>query len=347
MRPQLKPTPIRRAVREDAEPALHLADSLAQEIGGIAVLAAAGLTLISIFPADSLLAQTLGPAILRTIGPVGGFLLALGLAAVGVGLIWQAISEERKLGWHRGVGYLLLLSTACAFSQMAAVQGGSYGEAIAHGLRYLIGPAGAILLLLGVLVAGVILTFRVSLAWLYDNILFLAGRTRTGIADAAAGLKGRTAPPKPIIEINAGDDDAPSAKILKFPKAAPAPATDKPAITVEAPQDEEPAVTTIVTRLDFDWQLPPLDILEGSTQYSATPDDLERKAQVIVDTLASFGVDAAVKEIKSGPAITRFGLLPAEGVKVSRITSLADDLALRLAAHSIRVQAPVPGYGMV
>ncbi len=106
-------------------------------------------------------------------------------------------------------------------------------------------------------------------------------------------------------------------------------------------------MASIVTKPDHDWALPPLDLLEGSTQYSATPDDLERKGQIIIDTLAAFGVDAVVKEIKSGPAITRFGLLPAEGVKVSRITSLADDIALRLSAASIRVQAPVPGYGMV
>ncbi|MGH2519886.1 MAG: DNA translocase FtsK, partial [Chloroflexota bacterium] len=321
-------------------------------VGGIAVLAAGGLVLIGIFPSDSVLGRGLGPAILRAVGPLGGLLLGVGLAALGIGLVWEAIRQEPVLSWGRSAGFLLLLAAATSFSQLVAAQGGLAGHTVLHGLQFTVGPMGAVLVLLATLTIGTILTFTLSLSELYQDLLFAAGRAQAHLAGASATLRKRPpARPRPVIEINAGGEDLAQAKIIRFPKRLPAPKGAAlllpPAPEAALPEDQPPAAPGIVTRPDFEWQLPPVDLLEGSTQYSATPDDLERKAQIIVDTLASFGVETAVREIKSGPAITRFGLMPAEGVKVSRITNLADDVALRLSAASIRVQAPVPGYGMV
>src|SRR5712691_11867164 len=346
---QLKAVPPRRRRPEpEPESEFKLAESLAQEIIGIGCLILAGLCLLSIFPADSLLSRTIGPAILQALGAPGGVLLAVGLAGLGAGFFWQGMSEEPRISWQRIVGFLLLLSVCCAMSQLIKGIGGLFGAGVFQGMRYIVGQIGAVLVLIGLLAIAVIMTFQISLAWLYGNVLFVAGRTRAQVEAKAQGLRDkRQDASKPLIEINTGVDDPGSAKIIRFPKQPKPAATEKPAVIMEAPEDEEPAMASIVTKPDHDWALPPLDLLEGSTQYSATPDDLERKGQIIIDTLAAFGVDAVVKEIKSGPAITRFGLLPAEGVKVSRITSLADDIALRLSAASIRVQAPVPGYGMV
>ncbi|MFI5268813.1 MAG: DNA translocase FtsK, partial [Chloroflexota bacterium] len=283
-----------------------------------------------------------------------GVLLAFGLGGLGIGFFWQGISEEPRVSWQRVVGFLLLLSVCCAMSQLIKGIGGLFGAGVFQGMRYIVGQLGAVLVLFGLLAIAVIMTFQISLAWIYGNVLFLAGHARARVEAQAQTLRethAQHSANKPIIEINTGVDDAPTAKIINFPKspktADPRPKTQDPKLEAGWQADEEPAVPTIVTKPDYDWALPPLDLLEGSAQYSATPDDLERKGQIIIDTLSSFGVDAVVKEIKSGPAITRFGLLPAEGVKVSRITGLADDVALRLAAASIRVQAPVPGYGMV
>jgi S-DNA-T family DNA segregation ATPase FtsK/SpoIIIE len=345
---QLKPVPRRRKPEPEPQPEFRLAEPLAQEIGGIGILILAALVLLSIFPADSLLSRTLGPAILHGVGSPGGFLLALGLGGLGIGFFWQGVSEEPRVSWQRVVGFLLLLSVCCAMSQLIKGMGGLFGQGVYEGMRYIVGPVGAVLVLVGLLAIAVIMTFQISLAWLYGNLLFFAGRARSQMEVKVQSARDkRPQGPKPVIEINTGVDEPGTAKIIRFPKQPKGPAAEKAAVVVAESQDEEPAVATIVTKPDMDWALPPLDLLEGSTQYSATPDDLERKGQIIVDTLSSFGVEALVKEIKSGPAITRFGLLPAEGVKVSRITGLADDLALRLAAASIRVQAPVPGYGMV
>ncbi len=77
------------------------------------------------------------------------------------------------------------------------------------------------------------------------------------------------------------------------------------------------------------------------------PAELEAKARSIEETLLSFKVEATVREINPGPAVTQFALEPGNGVKVRRITELQNDLALALAAQSIRVEAPIPGMARV
>lgn len=91
------------------------------------------------------------------------------------------------------------------------------------------------------------------------------------------------------------------------------------------------------------------DISRLQQYASSLPDaeELERKAAIIQETLANFRVDARVREIYPGPAVTLFTLEPGPGVKVRRITELQNDLALALAAPAIRIEAPVPGMARV
>ena len=93
--------------------------------------------------------------------------------------------------------------------------------------------------------------------------------------------------------------------------------------------------------------LPDLTRLRYYDDVVPDADDLQRKAVLIEETLASFRVDARVREINPGPAVTQFALEPGNGVKVRRITELQNDLALALAAPSIRIEAPVPGMARV
>ncbi len=91
---------------------------------------------------------------------------------------------------------------------------------------------------------------------------------------------------------------------------------------------------------------PPLSLL--STESSKpTTGDLLANANIIKRTLESFGIAVEMGEINVGPAVTRYTLKPAEGVKLSRITALNPDLALSLAAHPIRIEAPIPGRSLV
>ncbi len=91
---------------------------------------------------------------------------------------------------------------------------------------------------------------------------------------------------------------------------------------------------------------PPLSLLT-STVDKATPGDIKASANIIKRTLESFGVPVEMGEVNVGPKVTRFTLKPAEGVKLTRITALQQDLALTLAAPSLRIEAPIPGKSLV
>lgn len=94
-----------------------------------------------------------------------------------------------------------------------------------------------------------------------------------------------------------------------------------------------------------DSELPPLDLLKipPPRDNHETQSDLSHRSSLLLKTLDEFGIKASVTAIVEGPAVSRFELKPAPGVKVSRITSLADDIALALAAQAIRIEAPIPG----
>ena len=91
---------------------------------------------------------------------------------------------------------------------------------------------------------------------------------------------------------------------------------------------------------------PPLDLLK-STVEKPTSGDLRASANIIKRTLESFGIPVEMGEINIGPKVTRYTLKPAEGIKLSRITALNQDLALALAAHPIRIEAPIPGKSLI
>jgi len=95
------------------------------------------------------------------------------------------------------------------------------------------------------------------------------------------------------------------------------------------------------------WPAPAEALLDAVPPAVARPIDNDAHARVIEETLASFNVAVEVVEVQSGPTVTQFGLRPAPGVRVQRITALANDLALALAAPSIRIEAPIPGKPIV
>ena len=94
------------------------------------------------------------------------------------------------------------------------------------------------------------------------------------------------------------------------------------------------------------YKLPPLTLL-NKNKGGKHSEDIQSKAQDLENTLRSFGVDAVVSNVTQGPAVTRFEVTPAPGVKVSKITSLHDDIALNLRARSLRIEAPIPGKAAV
>lgn len=94
---------------------------------------------------------------------------------------------------------------------------------------------------------------------------------------------------------------------------------------------------------------PPVTLLKETEKLDASveTEELQTNGKVLIDTLASFGVKAQIVDIARGPSVTRYEIKPAAGVKISKITGLADDLALNLAAAGIRIEAPIPGKAAV
>ena len=76
-------------------------------------------------------------------------------------------------------------------------------------------------------------------------------------------------------------------------------------------------------------------------------EDLTGSARILEETLADFGISVKITDIKCGPVITRYELEPAPGIKLNRIVSLSDDIALAMKAQSARIVAPIPGKGRV
>jgi len=91
---------------------------------------------------------------------------------------------------------------------------------------------------------------------------------------------------------------------------------------------------------------PPLSLLEED-KGKIVSGDIKANANIIKRTLQNFGIDVEMDEVSIGPSVTRYALKPAEGVKISRIIGLQNDLSLALAAHPLRIEAPIPGKSLV
>ncbi len=96
----------------------------------------------------------------------------------------------------------------------------------------------------------------------------------------------------------------------------------------------------------FAYVIPPLSLLDDD-RGTPSSGDIRANANIIRRTLLNFGIDVEMGEVSVGPTVTQYTLKPAEGVKLSRILALSSDLALALAAHPIRIEAPIPGKSLV
>ncbi|MBQ8528779.1 MAG: DJ-1/PfpI family protein [Clostridia bacterium] len=119
---------------------------------------------------------------------------------------------------------------------------------------------------------------------------------------------------------------------------------------VEPMADSKPEAVEEDVEYDFsDYKLPKTSLIKSieNTPDENVQEEIQGYADKILDTLASFDVYADIKEVDRGPTLTRFSLVPLKGVKVSKIVNLADDIALCLAAGSVRVEAPIPGKAAI
>ncbi|HLI26368.1 MAG TPA: DNA translocase FtsK [Chloroflexota bacterium] len=284
-------------------------------------------------------------------------LLALWLTAAGAAVLWWHLRPDARLPLSRVVGAvgatvaLLGLTGLYTHAQpepAAAAQqghgGGVVGLLLARLLAGALGPMATGVLLAALLAGGLLLALRVTPAELARGLRAMAAAAwRLGMGGARLARAIRRAPAAPA-----------TAEALPAPAPAEAPAARAPArraparpAAAHSPTAALPEGPLAPPSPRSPWRLPPLSLLAPPASPQVSAIDLQARARIIEETLESFNISARVVEINEGPTVTQFGVEPAMGVTVSRILARQNDLALRLGATSLRMEAPVPGKRVV
>ncbi|HID86463.1 MAG TPA: hypothetical protein EYP55_03680, partial [Anaerolineae bacterium] len=350
----------RKKSRKKKGPLFQMDPARQREILGIILLALAGVTILSLV---SITRGSLTEGWIRLLRRVLGWgylLVPVILGAVGLWLVLDSLDRRPDVGWEQPMGAGLLFLVVITLlhilpfpsdpHQLAAEGrgGGLVGLLLSQSLLTSIGPLGAIVLLLALAGVGLIMLLGLSTAQMGQALaqgwVHLLDRIRARIHPFRIG-------PPPTEE-----GESLPARILQ---RVTAPLTPSPPEEVVPPRPLTPRV--IGGTGAREWRLPPLEeILEENIEKELSQAEIRQRVRIIEETLASFGVPAKVVEVNQGPTITQFGVEPGYverrdrrgrvrkvKVRVSKIQSLADDLALALAASPVRIEAPVPGRSIV
>jgi len=257
------------------------------------------------------------------------------------------------------VGFLLFFASLNPFIHTAnaeaanlpeklATLGGKLGSLLAEPIISLLGRFGAGTLFMALFVVSILLIFNTSLKRVVQILNVIFGYLKRFLAALLAPFKWIFAKQASLKE------EKIRAQVTKQPeldgKPVPQPAAAKIAAVQTKTENENGD--------SHDYGMPnkpkrrqpkievPYELLTKRDQRP-TSGDIQRNQYVIQRTLETFGIPVEMGDVAVGPTVTQFTLKPAEGVKLSRITALHNDLALALAAHPIRIEAPIPGKSLV
>jgi S-DNA-T family DNA segregation ATPase FtsK/SpoIIIE len=306
------------------------------EIVGIVAIAIAilcGIALVFPHQAGALGRGTAGE--LRALFGGGAPLFPVLLALIGA-IVFLEINVPRMIAnlGSSALAYFLLFDALLGAGGVR--HGGIVGANIWWALQHLVGAFGATLLIMVALLSLTLWLTGASLKKTIGRGMVLAAQLRPPakpLQPPRTDEKPLELKLEPIVSVPAiRDEPAPAyieeAELEPQVRVAPKSVARKP-----------PEVRTTGS-----YRLPDLALFDVPQNESV---DESSRSHVLEDTLASFGVGAKVVHIERGPSITRYELKPERGVKISRIASLADDLALALAATAVRIEAPIPGKSAI
>lgn len=242
-----------------------------------------------------------------------------------------------RLRWRITKPNVLVGSLVFWLSAVSLTRAGNIGGQIWESLAELIFSGGAALVLLAGIFIGIVVMLETSLE---DILLAVQAGWRWLVSRRTGQLKLKNTGPAKGFTIKGLTDER---------RQADRPEPARPAEVKPAPALPTTPVSNQPGRQQQLWQYPPVSLLADESGEKADRGDVKANAQIIKDTLESFGIKAEVKEVNYGPAVTQYALKPAIGTKLSKITSLQNDLALALSApHGmIRIEAPIPGRDLV
>ncbi len=355
---------------------------------GLLLLVVGAVTLVALLLPQAGILNRYVSDILRPAFGQGAWLLGVLLVVAGlfverapkVGNGWSVTAVGGLVVFLGGLGLIDLIWGAEAGGPSVREAGGELGRAFSSALSDLVSPLGALVVLLGVVVAGLILLLNTTLQGLLRPVTgggrILAGAIATparAVADTAATRlaeertdarrAARDDPPKQPVGVPvfgrgrrgstpAVPDERPPDDLLP-PLPSPAPisqtvwaAGDGSGARATAPERHETGEAVAVAVRT--WELPGMESLDIADP--APPGqrlDHARNVRIIEEKLRSFQIPATVTGTNTGPVVTQYEVRPDARIKLSRIEALADDLAMALAARSIRIEAPIPGRDVV
>lgn len=269
----------------------------------------------------------------------GGFFFPLALIILAVSLFRSGetkVYRSTLLGLFLFLlGFLGVLFTSTGVSELITVAhegggGGYVGLILAYPLQRLFGAWAAAVIEIAILIIGFIVTANISWDEIKERWHSLWNKEEKG--DEEAEEKG-----------DAEEIDEKQQK-TKFGFRKSAPFSSRSGQSQGRKSSSEMKIQSY--RPDTKWKLPEVALLDGNDTEPLSG-NVEENAEIIKKTFEQFGIQVEMSEVSIGPTVTQYTLKPAEGVKLTRITTLTDDLALALAAHPIRIEAPIPGKSLV
>lgn len=267
---------------------------------------------------------------------IGRYLLPVLMIAVGF-LYFRRDTESYYV--FVAAGFVLFFASVLGIihlfnpmSEMAAVArngagGGFLGAAAAYPMLKFFGFSAGIIVLFAIALASLLLALNVPLRALLKPVEWMKEKREEELDQSAA----RSEPEGDESE----EKPSAAARISEILKRKP----ETSLLERRAPMPDK-------QRVIAGWKLPPLDLLERTTG-KAKAGDIEANAEIIQKKLKNFGIDVEIGEISIGPSVTQYCFKPAAGVKLSKITTLNNDLSLALAQHPIRIEAPIPGKSLI
>jgi S-DNA-T family DNA segregation ATPase FtsK/SpoIIIE len=297
-----------------------------------------------------------------------GFLIPVWLIALGTIRLIVGLRPEAGIPVSRLVGALLATLALPALVHLLPLGdpdplaralelregGGAIGYYLSAGLGDALGPAAAGVVLAASLALGLLLVFELTLTQAVVAIAVATVVSARLAARGARGTYGRLFGPR--LRVNRPQATAMPKRLAGTLVRA---VRSRPRAAVPAPRLEPPEPPTPIaepagragprssTQGGSRWRLPPSSLFVAATPAELSQADVRAQARVIEETLQSFNIQARVVEVNSGPTVTQFGLEPGPGVTVNRIMARSNDLALRLGAVALRMEAPVPGKRVV
>ena len=233
--------------------------------------------------------------------------------------------------WGAGLLFLSLLGITSVM--LGGNEGGLLGSAVAYPILRLFDYYISLTFLTALSLVGLLIMFDTDLTFGIAGYLAKRKEANDDEEDELDedDVKALVTNPQP---------DLPEAETRK-PQPSPLP-------QIKAVEDEGllGALNIFKNRGKVDYTPPPLSLLEKDSGKPGVG-DIKANSNIIKRTLANFGINVEMDEISIGPSVTRYALKPAEGVKLSRIVGLQNDLSLALAAHPLRIEAPIPGKSLV